>query len=92
MGSDAVIQNCYINQGCVIDGEVRNSVLYTNVEVKQGACVRDSVLMPGCKVGKNSKVTRAIVAPGIVIEDNCVVGDADSKDIVLVSKRVRGEK
>ncbi|MBQ9987694.1 MAG: glucose-1-phosphate adenylyltransferase [Erysipelotrichales bacterium] len=92
MGSDAVIQNCYINQGCVIDGEVRNSVLYTNVEVKQGACVMDSVLMPGCKVGKNSKVTRAIVAPGIVIEDNCVVGDADSKDIVLVSKRVRGEK
>lgn len=91
-GNEAVVKNSYINQGCMVDGEVRNSVLYTDVDVNEGAEVVDSVIMPGAKVGKNSKVYRAIVAPGVVIEENCVVGSPDSEDILLVSKRVRGDR
>lgn len=91
-GEEAVVKNSYINQGCMVNGEVRNSVLYTDVDVEVGAEVVDSVLMPGAKVGKNSKVYRTIVAPGVAIDDNCVVGSMDSEDILLVSKRVRGDR
>ncbi len=85
----AMVQNCAINQGCAIHGEVRNSVLFTDVEVKEGAMVTDCVLMPGVKIGKNAKVTRAIVAEDVIVDDNCVVGDSNSEEIILVAKRVR---
>ena len=92
IGSDAVVNKAFITQGCVIDGEVRNSVLFTNAKVAAGAKVIDSVLMPGAEVEEGAVVTRALVADGIKIGKNAVVGSADSPNIELVAKRVKGDE
>lgn len=89
IGENATVQNAVINQGCSIYGEVRNSVIFTNVEVKEGAVVRDSVLMPGVVVGQGATVERAIVAENVIIDDNAIAGNKDSEEILLVSKRVK---
>ena len=47
IGEHANIKNAFITQGCVVNGEVKNSVLFTGVKVAEGAKVIDSVLMPG---------------------------------------------
>ena len=62
IGEEAVDENCYINQGCIGNGNVKNSVLFTNVEVGSGAQVVDSVIMPNAVIGEGAKVTRCIVA------------------------------
>ena len=67
VGPEAEIDRAFITQGCVIDGSVKNSVLFTGAKVAAGAKVIDSVLMPG-------------------------VGSADSENIELVSKRVKGDE
>lgn len=90
VGADADIKNAYITQGCVIEGEVKNSVLFTGVKVGAGAKVIDSVLMPGAVVEDGAVVTRAIVADGIKIGKEAVVGSADSEHIELIAKRVKG--
>ena len=90
IGADASISNAYITQGCSIDGEVRNSVLFTNSVVQQGAKVIDSVLMPGAVVEEGATVIRALVANDITVGKNAVVGSADSEHIELVAKRVKG--
>ena len=92
IGADAVVNKAFITQGCVIDGEVRNSVLFTNAKVAAGAKVIDSVLMPGAEVEEGAVVTRALVADGIKIGKNAVVGSADSPNIELVAKRVKGDE
>ncbi|MBR3839830.1 MAG: glucose-1-phosphate adenylyltransferase [Erysipelotrichales bacterium] len=92
VGKKATICNAYINQGAMIEGEVRNSVIYTNASVGEEAVVRDSVVMPDAVIGRGAKVTRAIIAPGVVIGDNEVIGDADSETILLVSNETRGVK
>ena len=91
IGADAVVNKAFITQGCVVDGEVRNSVLFTNAKVAPGAKVIDSVLMPGAVVEEGAVVTRALVAAGIKIGKNAVVGSADSPNIELVAKRVKGD-
>ena len=92
IGADAVIDRAFITQGCVVDGEVKNSVLFTDAKVAAGAKVIDSVLMPGAEVAEGAVVTRALVADGIKIGKNAVVGSADSENIELVAKRVKGDE
>ena len=90
IGADAHINRAFITQGCVIDGEITNSVLFTGVKVGKGAKIIDSVLMPGAIVEDDAIVTRALVADGVKIGKQAIVGNADSEHIELVAKRVKG--
>ena len=90
IGPDAQINQAFITQGCIIEGEVRNSVLFTGAKVSAGAKIIDSVLMPGVVVEEGAVVTRALVADNVKIGKKAVVGSADSEHIELVSKRVKG--
>ena len=90
IGTEARIQNAYITQGCVIEGEVTNSVIFTGAKVRPGAKVIDSVLMPGAIVEDGDVVIRALVANGVNIGKGALVGSADSEHIELIAKRVKG--
>ena len=89
IGPDAEINHAFVNQGCVIEGEITNSVLFTGAKVGKGAKIINSVLMPGVVV-ENAVVTRALVADNVKIGAGAVVGDAKSEHIELISKRVKG--
>ena len=91
IGPSGKVDNAYINQGCVINGEINNSVLFTNVKVSKNAKVNDSVLLPDVEVGEGAVIHRAIVMQGVKIDAGAVVGDPNSEEIELISKRVRGE-
>lgn len=89
LGPNAKINRAYITQGCVVDGEISNSVLFTGAKVGTNARIIDSVLMPGVVVEDGAVVTRALVADGVVISKNSIVGNADSETIELVAKDVK---
>ena len=90
IGTEARIQNAYITQGCVVEGEVTNSVVFTGAKVRPGAKVIDSVLMPGAIVEDGAVVIRALVANGVNIGKGALVGSADSEHIELIARRVKG--
>ena len=90
IGTEAKIQNAYITQGCIIEGEVTNSVIFTGAKVRPGAKVIDSVLMPGAVVEDGAVVVRALVANGITVGKGALVGSADSEHIELVAQRIKG--
>ncbi len=92
IGPEASVEVAYLTQGSEIDGEVRRSVLFTDTVVEAGAKVIDSVLMPGAKVAEGAVVTRALVANNVKIGKNAVVGSADSEEILLVAKNVKGDE
>ena len=90
IGPNADIKRAFITQGCVIDGSVKNSVLFTGAKVGEGATIIDSVLMPGVTVESGAVVTRALVADGVKIGKGAKVGDSKSEHIELVAKNVKG--
>ena len=90
IGPNAKINKAFITQGCIVEGEVSHSVLFTGCKVGEGAKIIDSVLMPGVEVAAGAVVQRALVADNIKIGPEAVVGSADSENIELVSKRVKG--
>ena len=90
IGANANINRAYVTQGCVVDGELSNSVLFTGAKVGTGAKIIDSVLMPNAVVEDGAVVTRALIADGVVIGKGAVVGSADSAEILLVAQDVKG--
>ncbi len=72
---DAEIQNSLVSGGCVIDGKVDYSVLFSNVTVEKGAEVEYSIVMPGATIKSGEKVKYGMIAENAVIEENAVVGE-----------------
>ncbi len=89
VGVNAKISNAYINQGCVVNGKVVNSVLFTGVVVEAGAEVYDSVLMPYTKIRKGAKVNRIITDENITIGENVKVGGRTG-EIELIAQNMKG--
>lgn len=92
VGANANIKRAYITQGCVIDGDVENSVLFTGAKVGAKAKVLDSVLMPNAVVEDGAVINRALIADGVRIGKGAVVGSPDSEHIELVANDVEGVK
>lgn len=56
----ATIQNSLVYNGCVVEGTVRNSILFPGVHVAQGAVVENSVLFFNNKIGENCSFNKVI--------------------------------
>lgn len=89
---DAKISKCFITQGCVVSGNVSNSVLFTDTKVSSDAKVVDSVMMNGSSIDENSTITRCIVAENVHIPAGLSFGSKKSKNILLVTQKLVNEK
>jgi len=92
-GENAAISHSLITEGCCIDGEVSNSVLFSNVTVDETAVVQYSILMPGVVVERGAVVKYAIVAENARVCAGARVGqDPDGTDdwgVAVVASGVR---
>ncbi|MCI6986806.1 MAG: glucose-1-phosphate adenylyltransferase subunit GlgD [Christensenellales bacterium] len=61
------VRNSIVADGCIIEGEVENSVLFRGVHVCKGAVVRDSILMQACYVGESSTLSNVVMDKGVLI-------------------------
>ena len=73
----AQVANSLIADGCVIEGEVRNSILFRGVKVAAGAKVFNSIVFQGSEIGKNSLL-------------NCVI--ADKRVTILEGRTLSGHE
>lgn len=87
IGATGSVDNAYITEGCVVDGTVKNSVLFTNVTVEEGAQVIDSVVMPNCVVKSGAKLVRCLVQENTVIPQGVSLGKKDSEKIDLITRK-----
>jgi glucose-1-phosphate adenylyltransferase len=83
LGAKAKIENAIINQGCRIDGHVKDSVLFSKVKVHGGAMVEKSVVLPNCVIEKGAKLKYCIVEAGSVIKSDAVY-EGSIEEILLV--------
>lgn len=86
VGQNAKITNSTVTEGCIIDGEIKHSVIFGGVELGEGSVVSDSVIMPGAKIGKNVVIEKAVIGADAVIGDGAKVGVNSSDDNKYASK------
>lgn len=74
IGSNAKLNNSSISEGCSIDGEIENSIIFPGVTVMEGTAVRNSIIMPGVTIEKGSTIEYTIIAADTVVGSNVRTG------------------
>ena len=69
-GLNAKVTNSLIADGCLIEGEVENSVLFRGVTVGKGAKISNSIIMQDTTVGEKSVLNYCITDKDVTIKDN----------------------
>jgi len=77
VGCDATIKTSLVSNGCIIDGDVEDSVLSPGVIVGEGSSVKNSVILNDVVIGKNCKIEDTIIDKNTVIGDNSIIGTGD---------------
>ncbi len=74
MGDDAVVENSLVYNGCVVEGTVRNSILFPGVTIGKGAVVENSVLFFDNAVGSNCRLNKVVADVNSTYEEGAVLG------------------
>ncbi len=78
-GVEAKADNCLIAGGCVIEGDISNSVMFRGVLVDKNTEISDSIIMQGAKIGKNCTLKNVIIDKAAVISDGItLIGQKDN--------------
>ena len=79
----AEVTNTLVGTGSIIDGNVKNSVLFRKVFVGEGATVENSVIMKSSYIGKGCVIKNAIIDKEVVISDNKEIIGTEEEPIVI---------
>ena len=82
-GDTSSVNECIVADGCVIKGELENSVLFRDVKVEEGAKVIGSVIMQGTKIGKGAYIENAIVDKNVIITEGARLIGAKQSPVIV---------
>ncbi|MDP4088894.1 MAG: glucose-1-phosphate adenylyltransferase [Bacillota bacterium] len=85
LGPEAEVRGSIVVEGCVVYGEVKNSVLFHGVTIGKNSKVIDSVILPNTKIGENVTIEKAIIGSDAVVRRNCRIGNTSK--ITLIGER-----
>lgn len=69
-GAHAEVSNSLIADGAVIEGTVKNSIIFRGVHVKEGATVENSVVLQSASIGEDAHINYAVLDKGAIINDD----------------------
>ena len=87
LGREASISSSIANQGAIILGHVKSSVISNEVLIEEEAIVDRCVVMEGSVIKRGAKVYNTIVAPYTIIEAGVEV-NLNSEEVALVGGKV----
>ena len=77
-GNSAIVKNSMIADGCIIEGEVENSIIFRNVKVARGAVVKNSIIMQNTVLGEHSNLNCIITDKNVVVRDKRVLSGSEN--------------
>lgn len=72
------VKNSLIADGCTIDGNVENSILFRGVKVSKGASVKNSILFQDTVIGENVFTNCVITDKNVVVRDGRILSGHES--------------
>ena len=71
----AKVTDSLVNQGALIYGTVKHSVVSNEVYIERGAVVEDSVIMAGAEICKGAVIKKAVIGEGAYVKpDKQIIG------------------
>ncbi len=90
IASGSRVVDSILADGCVVEGQVRGSILSPGVRIDKGARVEESIVFSFSRIGKGAQVSRAIIDKHCSIGPDSIVGSEARGSTVPGSKREIG--
>jgi len=84
----AKVKNSLIANGCVIRGEVENSILFRGVTVGKGVKIKNSIIMQKCDIQDDSLVENVICDKNVVISKEKWLKGANNYPLIITKNVV----
>jgi len=81
----AVVKNSLIADGCVINGQVENSIIFRGVRIEKGAKISNSIIMQNSEVQENAILEHVILDKEVIIRQDIRLTGQESY-LVLINK------
>ncbi len=76
-GENAIVKNSLVADGCTIEGEVYDSIVFRGVKVGKGAVVKHCIVMQNCIIGEYADLNCIITDKNVVIRDGRTLSGCD---------------
>ena len=83
----AKVSNVMAADGCIIEGEVENSVLFRGVKVAKGAKVKNCVLMQDTVIGEGANLEYVITDKNVTITSGKALAGTDSFQVFVAKNQ-----
>jgi len=77
IGNDASIENSYVTEGCYIEGDIKNSIIFPGARIEKGAKINSSIIMSDAVVQEGAAVEFSILSPETNIGKFARIGVAE---------------
>ena len=82
-GLGSSVKNSLVADGCIIDGEVENSILFRGVRVEKGAVVKNSILMQGTFVAQDASLNCVVADKSVAVTPGKALSGAENYPIYI---------
>lgn len=82
-GLQCRVVNSIIGDGCIIDGQVENSILFRGVRVEKGAVIRNCIIMQEAVIGADSDLEFITADKDVVISANSHLRGSENNHYII---------
>ena len=82
-GEDCEIEDCLVADGCVLDGEAENCILFRDVKLAEGAEVEDCVIMNNTVIGEGAKLKYVILDKDVTVRPGAKLMGSKKNPIII---------
>ncbi len=80
---EAVVVNSLVANGCHIEGQIENSILFRGVKVHPGASIRNCIIMQRCEISEQAVLENVILDKEVfVTKGGSLIGNKDRPAVV----------
>ncbi len=80
----ANVESSIVNDGCIIEGNVKKSIISTKVKIGKNSTITESVIMPDAVIEEDVVLYKTIVLNDVVVKANTVIEGSEG-NIIIVS-------
>ncbi|SDH54790.1 glucose-1-phosphate adenylyltransferase [Alteribacillus persepolensis] len=80
------VKNSLIANGCVIKGEVENSIIFRGVKIDHGAKVKNSIVMQRCHIEEGAVLEDVIIDKDVTVSKNRMIIGAKEQPYAIAKR------
>ncbi len=82
-GENCAIENCIVADGCILEGQANNCVLFRQVSLCPGAKVEDCIIMNDTVIGEGAELRYAILDKDVTVRPGAKLCGTPSNPIIV---------